>query len=400
MGVTGAGKSSFIKDLTNDDAVEIGHDLVSCERILVPDSRQSVNIQTGTTELKAYTFHHGGYNINLIDTPGFNDTNKTENQILQDIANWLEDLYNSKERLKGIVYLHNIEHPRMEGSALRNLKMFRMLCGEEPLKNVVLATTFWGKVDAVMAQRREDELRTTPDFWEGMLRKGSRMMRYRERNDGLQMIASLLPKVPVTLEIQYEMVEQHKVLGETQAGQAVNEELARLEEKHRAETEKLREEMEEAIKNHDEEMQDILKAQQDKVDRELEKISLQREQLNAERRAERREMKNEYEAKQREMKNEHDAYVRNLEAEYKRLQNQSLEEAVAAVRLKESRLAAEDREKLEKKIAELQQQIAKGKGKSHTGHSLFKALLLVLPTTALALLGLPVPIPDLFGGAS
>lgn len=272
----------------------------------------------------------------------------------------------------------------MEGSALRNLMMFRKLCGDKPLENVILATTFWGKVDPSMAEKRENELRTTPDFWGQMLQKGSRVERYRNREDGLHMMDILLQKKVITLEIQHEMVDQAKPLGETQAGQAVNEELTRLEAKHRADTQQLKKEMEEAIKNHDKEMQENLKAQQERVDREINKINLQREQLNAERRAERREMMN-----------DHEAQVRLL----KKMQNDSLQEAVEKIRVKESRIAAEDREILEKKIAELETKLKQGKKKRSTGRYLYMALRAIFPAATLALLGIPLTLPGMSDSA-
>jgi hypothetical protein len=61
----------------------------------------------------------------------------------------------------------------MGSSALRNLKTFRQLCVIDPLKNFVLATSFWSKVDERDALRHEEDLRDTPEFWGDMLSRGS-----------------------------------------------------------------------------------------------------------------------------------------------------------------------------------------------------------------------------------
>jgi hypothetical protein len=92
----------------------------------------------------AFRFVANGYNIVIVDTPGFNDTYKSDTEVLLDLAKWLEVTYRQNAKLTGIVYLHRISDVRMDGSAMLNLNMFRKLCGEQPMKNVVIASTFWG----------------------------------------------------------------------------------------------------------------------------------------------------------------------------------------------------------------------------------------------------------------
>lgn len=220
----------------------------------------------GTSELKGYTFHCNGYNVNLVDrydknpvtfscqpayvlvSPGFNDTYKSETEVLQDIATWLQETYERDSRsLTGIIYLHSINHPRMEGSALRNLKMFRELCGPDPLKNVMLVTTFWGEVDHTVAEARERELATTPEFWGSMIRRGSRIARFTDAESAVDIVSSLLGSVPEPLKIQRELVEDEKQLIDTGAGQVVSEELTKLERKHQAEKLQMQRDMQEAL---------------------------------------------------------------------------------------------------------------------------------------------------------
>ncbi|KJX95148.1 hypothetical protein TI39_contig4131g00001 [Zymoseptoria brevis] len=162
MGVTGSGKSTFIKIASGIDGVGIGHDLKSF-----------------TQSPEPFTFLNNGTSITLVDTPGFNDTDLNESDVLKAIADWLDWDYRNRPqmRLNGIIYLHNVMDPRMLGSSLRNLKMFRDLCGQDPLRNVLLVTTRWGmarRVDMEQAERREEQLRTDRKFWAGMLAGGAR----------------------------------------------------------------------------------------------------------------------------------------------------------------------------------------------------------------------------------
>ena len=46
----------------------------------------------------------------------------------------------------GIIYLHEITLKHMTDTALKNLDMFRKLCGDDALMKVVLGTTKWGEV--------------------------------------------------------------------------------------------------------------------------------------------------------------------------------------------------------------------------------------------------------------
>lgn len=67
---------------------------------------------------------------------------------------------------------------RMQGSAKKNLFMFKKLCGNDALKNVLLATTMWDRVGDVEGSARESELISTPDFWGWMVGRGSRVYRH------------------------------------------------------------------------------------------------------------------------------------------------------------------------------------------------------------------------------
>jgi len=359
---------------------------------------------TGTSDINAYTFHLNGVNVSLVDTPGFNDTHRSETEVLQNIAAWLQGNYESNTRLSGIVYLHSLMNVRMEGSALRNLKMFRQLCGNEPLKNVILATSFWGDVPQQDALRREEQLRSTPDFWGDMLDRGSTMQRLVDRNSALRIIELLVQKPKVTLKIQHELVEDRKSLVDTAAGQEVNEELMRLQEKHKEELERVQKELREAMEERDQEMQLILEQQQRKLDKHIDAVKQQQDMLLYDRRAERRNLENEYQSRLNEKLEELEQ--RNKE----KMQELNFDQAVSMIRVNEGKLPAEERDRLEAKIAELSKELAEStrankpgdvsaRKKRGSSRYLFAALKVILPITSMALIGVPIFSP--FGsGAS
>ena len=66
--------------------------------------------------------------------------------------------YESGSKLAGIIYIHRISDERFTGVSVRNFKMFRQLCGDSTLKNVIFVTNMWGKVPKEVGEAREKEL--------------------------------------------------------------------------------------------------------------------------------------------------------------------------------------------------------------------------------------------------
>jgi hypothetical protein len=99
------------------------------------------------------------------------DARKMNEACEQDVAALKQEVVQDQEALgeinktKGIIYLHRISDVRMQASAKKNLFMFKKLCGDDALKNVILATTMWDRMTEADGTARELELTSTPDFW-------------------------------------------------------------------------------------------------------------------------------------------------------------------------------------------------------------------------------------------
>jgi hypothetical protein len=125
--------------------------------------------------------------------------------------------YQCGKNLSGIIYLHRISDVRMGGTAVRNFRVFRQLCGENNLKSVVIATTFWEKEDPVVCEKREAQLQAR--FFKGVLAKGAQLMRlYEDSMSAQEVVGALVDNQPLTLRIQVELVEESKNIGATAAG--------------------------------------------------------------------------------------------------------------------------------------------------------------------------------------
>lgn len=239
----------------------------------------------GTKEVSVYQYkYNDATNVYLVDTPGFDDTNLSDTDVLREIATWLTGSYNNKVKLTGILYLHRIIDPRMGGSAKKNLFMFKKLCGPEALKHVVLVTTMWEQVDEKVGLSRERELEETEDFWGYMLGKGSRIERHMNTPESARRIVEIFmskgrPSSPVLLAIQDEMVNNNKDLDETEAGRGLDDVLAREREKFRRELEQTRQEMQEAIDLRDKESQEELSKQQTESEKRMKQLQVQQMEL-------------------------------------------------------------------------------------------------------------------------
>ncbi|KAF9463789.1 P-loop containing nucleoside triphosphate hydrolase protein [Collybia nuda] len=229
MGPTGTGKSTFIDIASGQKKKTAGHSLKS-----------------ETSKVRAIRIPHPDpENKNsyvLVDTPGFNDTNKTDTEVLALIAGWLKDTYKKDVKLAAIVYLHRISDNRMSGSPLQNLRMFSKLCGDGATTHVVLATTMWSKVKAGVGEKREAELKAK--FWNAMLQLGSQTDRFEDNAVSAWKIIdqAVSGKQESPLLLQEELVDLNRRLSETEAGKTLYSSLQKLIVEQKEVIRKLRDE--------------------------------------------------------------------------------------------------------------------------------------------------------------
>ncbi|KAJ5203307.1 hypothetical protein N7449_005386 [Penicillium cf. viridicatum] len=268
MGVTGAGKSTFISQLADSQA-PVGTGLYAC-----------------TQDVAVYRCKPSGpVNIWLVDTPGFDDTHRSDTDVLREIANWLMESFSSKKViLNGIIYLHRITDIRMQGSAMKNLFMFKKLCGPDALKNVILATTMWERVSLEDGERREQELERTSEFWGEMIMRGAQVKRHQNNANSAWSLVDIFASRSSTrrkavLTIQQEMVVQHKPLDKTDAGIELESSLVQEREKWSQELERTRDDMREALAAKDKESLEQLRETEAKMNKKIDEIERAREEL-------------------------------------------------------------------------------------------------------------------------
>lgn len=226
MGATGTGKSTFVQTVAGDrfQTEEIGHQLRSA---------------TSDVQALRITFKCGdNRNLVLVDTPGFDDTHKTDFQILEAIVRWLNNArtknsgrYGLLRKISGILFLHRITDIRVRGSVTKNLILFQKLCGEDFYSRVILTTTMWPDkddpsydcMDEIDCWAREEDLKKK--FWKSMIDTGSKVQRFTGTSESAQEIINVIvsrnykdQELP-EMQIQKEIGRESKSLLDTRVGQ-------------------------------------------------------------------------------------------------------------------------------------------------------------------------------------
>jgi len=151
--------------------------------------------------------------------------------------------------------------------------MFRKLCGDSTLRNVVIVTNMWGDVDPHVGDAREAELMREDNFFKPVLDKGARMARHSNTiASARDIIRLVLDNRPLPLRIQVELVNERKDISKTGACEELNRELNDETRKHQEEMRILKGEIERAMRDKDEETRRELERQNRRIQKEVEKV--------------------------------------------------------------------------------------------------------------------------------
>ncbi|XP_006459451.1 hypothetical protein AGABI2DRAFT_191422 [Agaricus bisporus var. bisporus H97] len=261
MGPTGAGKSFFIDLLTGASD---------------QDRRAGSTLRSVTSQIEATTVVHPSdkdRRVVLVDTPGFDDTTRSDMQILQMISEWLQSMYKADVKLSGLIYLHRITDNRMAGSPYKNLRMFGELCGDVAMNQVFLVSTMWGKIKPEIGEAREQELKDR--FWEPLIKKGSSVERLsKTKSDEAWRIVNKLIEIhdkklkKEIVLLQEEMVDLGIKLNETQAGKTL---YTSLQKQLVDQKDALKSLLTQVEKSNDRELTKELKKEYDKIEADFQK---------------------------------------------------------------------------------------------------------------------------------
>ncbi|KAK1833478.1 P-loop containing nucleoside triphosphate hydrolase protein [Podospora conica] len=230
IGVTGAGKTTFISRATGRTDLEIGHGIDSCTQDVIP-----------------VAFTLDGQPVTLFDTPGFDDSERSDADILNLVANYMARSYEQGMLLTGVIFVQPISQQRLLGSETRRNRLFKKILGEDAYSHVMIATTMWNQVPEREAESRMDQRRNRDDIWGDMVKLGAKVVRHDDNAASATKIVQTLIDLgsPVELLLQKELVENGGKVGHTSAGRQHDEDLGEVISKLRKEMEDLKKERQE-----------------------------------------------------------------------------------------------------------------------------------------------------------
>ncbi|KAF5370422.1 hypothetical protein D9757_013145 [Collybiopsis confluens] len=238
MGATGSGKSTFINMASGTAEMVTSGGLESC---------------TQTIQMSSL-FQLGGQNVVLVDTPGFDDTNKSDADTLAVIGGHLAEAYKNGITLAGVLYLHRITDVRVTGVTARNLRVFNEIVGGKAMKNVFIVTTMWENLGSSgsneeierIGSQREKELESRKGFMGDAISKGAKIVRHRynTKQSAQKVVLDLLAiSDPTVLQLQKELVDDGKTLNQTGAGGELNKEMDKKLKEYQQEIEAIKADM-------------------------------------------------------------------------------------------------------------------------------------------------------------
>jgi hypothetical protein len=131
--------------------------------------------------------------------------------------------YENGSKLAGIIYVHRISDERFTGIHCRQYRMFRQLCGDTTLENVVFVMNIREEVSEDVREAREKDLAT--NILKPVLDKGAQLACHHNTTQSAHDIIRRIRKnEPTALRIQSEIIDEHKDMTDTAAGEETEEE--------------------------------------------------------------------------------------------------------------------------------------------------------------------------------
>ncbi|KAK3359514.1 P-loop containing nucleoside triphosphate hydrolase protein [Lasiosphaeria hispida] len=181
LGVTGAGKSTFAA-MASGQNVKVGHGVDPC-----------------TQDPLAVSFDMDNQKVVLIDTPGFDDSVRSDVEILKDIAKWLmkEGLIKNHP-LDGLILLHPATHTVVRGNERKRARLLEKILGDDAYNRVVIATTMWENLwpeDSARSPSGHDQ-GLEGSVWSKFCEKGAKVTKHNNTKDSAHRIIRLIAPKP------------------------------------------------------------------------------------------------------------------------------------------------------------------------------------------------------------
>ena len=202
------------------------------------------NLSSGTQVIQTARLQIDNKWVTLIDTPGFDDTDRTDADILKLIADYLAETYQNDMLLTGVIMLQPINANRVQGSERKRTRLFEKVCGPNAYGNIVIATTMWSDLEseAIGMDRMRERVREM-SFWGAMVDKGAQVVKHdNTARSARNIIKMLVNKRAVPLQMQQELVQNGGMIGQTSAGRQLDQDLSEVSARFQRDIEELKRE--------------------------------------------------------------------------------------------------------------------------------------------------------------
>jgi len=171
----------------------------------------------------------------FVDTPGFGDTRRTDEEILRCISEYFAARHASGELFHGVIYLHSIAHTRVSGSMMAQIRAFKAICGSGFFSRLVIGSTFWETMtDLSIALANEQQLFFSSDgYFEDVIDLGAQTTRVFQTYEAcLEAVLMVPDDEPLPLQIQSELEGDADFNHTTAAASILPAEQLRLQQEH------------------------------------------------------------------------------------------------------------------------------------------------------------------------
>ncbi|KAF9032995.1 P-loop containing nucleoside triphosphate hydrolase protein [Panaeolus papilionaceus] len=250
VGSIGSGKSTFVNSATGS-SLKVGHDSKLC-----------------TSAISVVCFHHDNARIYVVDTPGLNDKDRSDEDTCNLISEWFKRCV-PEINFAGIVYLNRISDDGVKGKWQE--KFFQQLCSGN-YRKVTFATTMWDDLgqDVGSTEMHKQE-RTLKEYFASIFNGGAQLKRVDNRpksaKDLLMDIIRDFKKDFQAVNVQKQLVADHKSLAEVKISADMDATLIRVIGAHKETLVRLS--LEKHVE-HSEPVQRILHKEYTKLSEELE----------------------------------------------------------------------------------------------------------------------------------
>ncbi|KAF9521509.1 hypothetical protein CPB83DRAFT_900626 [Crepidotus variabilis] len=225
MGPTGSGKSQVVDLLSGTNWAS--------SRLQV----EARKVRCTTAKIPCGKGKNSKKRVTLVETPGFDDTSKSDAEILQMLVDWKTETGRKGTKLTGILYLHRITDKRLNGTPDRNLGQLKGE-GQNIEQRVMFVTTMWDKVQGdpkklEEGQKRHSELK---QYWNPILQKGAQIEEFSNtKAAAMELISKVIQrKQRVEAGVTFQQEQLPGALNESQAAQTLFSQFQRRIAEHRA----------------------------------------------------------------------------------------------------------------------------------------------------------------------